>query len=312
LDLKEVSLKTVINDMVGIFDMLIKRKDFEQNKDVLLRVAIKENLLETNIITDKLRLEQILSNLISNAIKFTDHGYIEIGCTKLLNSEVLEFYIKDTGIGIKEEYQQFIFERFRKIEDDKSHLHRGAGLGLAICSQLVNLLGGSIYLKSEIEKGSVFYFTIPLVKPDSPNKSFLITKPSNKLPDFKNITILVAEDDISNYTYIAKLLKNAGANVIHAMNGRQVLELLKNTHDIKLILMDIKMPELDGVETLHEIQKMKINIPIIAQTAYALAEEVVKLKNEGFDEYISKPIEREHLYFLMEKCLNSNEKKLNT
>jgi signal transduction histidine kinase/ligand-binding sensor domain-containing protein len=311
LNLTEVSLEAVVNDLVGIFDMFIRRDDIGSNKPVLLKVAIEDELLKTHIITDNLRLTQVISNLINNAIKFTSQGYIEVGCTKLPHAEMLEFYVKDTGVGIKEENQQLVFERFRKVEEDKTQLHRGTGLGLSISYQLVNLLGGSMYLTSKIGEGSVFYFTIPLIKTDSHCIPVQRNELTNRLPDFKNHIILVAEDDIANYNYIEKLLRKAKAKVIHAVNGKQVLKILQNcTHDIKLILMDIKMPEMDGIETLHEIRKMNISIPVIAQTAYALADEIVKLKKEGFDEYISKPIQREYLYYIIEKLINPNGKKL--
>ncbi len=224
MDFREVSLESVINDLVGVFDLFMKRQDIGSNKSVQLKVEIREEILKTRIITDKLRLEQVLSNLISNAIKFTQKGYIEVGCNQLSGTEMLEFYVKDTGIGIKEENQQLIFERFRKVEEDKMQLHRGTGLGLAISYQLVNLLGGKIYLTSEPDKGSVFYFTIPFLKSASPYVPEQKSKPTAILPDFKHCSILVAEDDMSNYNYIDKLLKKVQANVIHAMNGKEVLK----------------------------------------------------------------------------------------
>lgn len=304
LSLTAVSLEALISDLVGIFEMFMKRDDIGLNKQVQLKVAIDDELLKTKIITDNLRLTQVISNLVNNAIKFTKQGYIEVGCTKLRNDEMLEFYVKDTGIGIKDENLQLIFERFRKVEEDKSHLHRGTGLGLAISYQLVNLLGGSMHVTSTVGVGSVFYFTIPFIKSETPYSTVQRNNVTAVTPDYKKCSILVAEDDISNYNYIERLLIKANANVIHAVNGKQVLKLLQNHHDIKLILMDIKMPEMGGIETLHKIQKMSINIPVIAQTAYALADEVIKLKNEGFDEYISKPIHRENLYAIIDKLLN--------
>jgi len=305
LDLREVLLQQVIDDMTGIFDILIRREDIGSNKPVKLKVTIKKEILNTRIITDRLRLEQILSNLISNAIKFTRQGYIEIGCRKVSKAEMLEFYVKDTGVGIKEEHQQVIFERFRKVEEDRNNLHRGTGLGLAISSQLINLLGGSIYLTSKQNEGSIFYFTIPLIKSDSAYLPVRKVRHSGDFPDFRHFAILVAEDDPANFNYIEKLLNKAHARVIHASNGKQALQILQNNHEIKLILMDIKMPEMDGIETLHEIKKLDRRIPIIAQTAYALADEVVKLKSEGFDEYLSKPIQRENLYAVISKYIVS-------
>jgi signal transduction histidine kinase/ligand-binding sensor domain-containing protein len=304
LSLNPVHLESVVNDLVGIFNVLIKRQDVGSDKPIFFKVNIHENLLSARFITDKRRLEQIFSNLISNALKFTKEGYIEIGCIRLPEAEMLEFYVKDTGIGIKEENLKLIFERFRKVEEDKSQLHRGTGLGLAICFQLANMLGGTMYVTSKICEGSVFYFTIPLKESDEaivPPK--LIGQPANHLPELKNCDILVAEDDISNFNYIEKLLKKSNAHVIHAVNGQEVLNILQTNHDVKLILMDIKMPVMDGLEALREIRKRHIKIPVIAQTAYALADEVLKLRNEGFDEYISKPINPKEFYQKINQCL---------
>ncbi len=304
LDLQEASLEVVVNDVVGIFDMFMARDDIGSNKQVELKVALDEDLRRTHIITDSLRLTQVISNLINNAVKFTAKGYIEVGCNKVPDLEMLEFYVKDTGIGIKPEHQKMVFERFRKVEEDKSQLHRGTGLGLAISYQLVNLMGGSMRLTSEFGKGTVFYFTIPLIKSDAPYVAHEKILAPNALPDFKNCKVLVAEDDISNFNYIDKLLKKVHIEVCHANNGKEVLKIMETMKDIRLILMDIKMPIMDGIETLHELQKQQIKVPVIAQTAYALADEIVKLKREGFDEYLSKPIQRDYLYLLLSKYLS--------
>jgi two-component system, chemotaxis family, CheB/CheR fusion protein len=209
---------------------------------------------------------------------------------------MIEFYVKDTGIGIKEENLGLIFQRFRKLEDDKNQLHRGTGLGLAISSQLVHLLGGSITLKSTYGQGSLFSFTIPFAKANGSIDSDKASTFSDDIPVLTDVEILVAEDDISNYMYIEKLLKKTHALIHHALNGKEVLFLLKKHPEIKLVLMDIKMPVMDGIETLHEIRKMGIQIPIIAQTAHAYSDEVLKIKQEGFNDYISKPINPQDFY----------------
>ncbi len=304
LDLQEAPLEVIVSDLVGIFDMFMARDDIGSNKEVELKVALDEDLRQMYIVTDSLRLTQVLSNLINNAIKFTPKGYIEVGCNKLPDLEMLEFYVKDTGIGIKPEHQKMIFERFRKVEEDKTQLRRGTGLGLAISFQLVNLMGGSLRLSSEFGEGSVFYFTIPLIRSDAPYVMQHQLKIQNQLPDFRNCKVLVAEDDPSNFNYIDKLLKKVNVDVYHAENGKEVLQIMEENKSIQLILMDIKMPILDGIETLHELKNRNISIPVIAQTAYALADEIVILKREGFDEYLSKPIQRDFLYLLLTKYLS--------
>jgi signal transduction histidine kinase len=304
LDMHEVSLEGIINDITGIFEMFMKREDLGSNKSVELKVSIEENLRKTNIITDNLRLSQVLSNLINNAIKFTRKGYIEVGCSRMTDSEMLRFYVKDTGIGIKEEHQPLVFERFRKLEDDKFQLHRGTGLGLAISYQLVSLMGGNMGLESEYGKGSIFYFTIPVISSTSSYKPIPKKIQTENIPDFKNMAILVAEDDEANFNYIDKLLKKANVKVFHAEDGKQAIHLLEMHNEIKIVLMDIKMPVMDGIEALKIIKSSGICIPVIAQTAYALADEVVKLKKAGFDEYVSKPIQRENLYAVITKYLS--------
>ena len=221
LNMQEVSVESLLADVAGIFAMFMNRDDLGSNKDVELRVNMSDEVRNLHFISDNLRLNQILTNLINNAVKFTPKGYIEVGCSKVSNAEMLEFYVRDTGIGVKKENQELIFERFRKLEDDKKQLHRGTGLGLAISFQLVNLLGGSMWLHSKPGEGSTFYFTIPLIGTQSVYK----LKPKNsepeEIPDYRNCTILVAEDDLANFNYIDKLLKKANANVLRAEDGKE-------------------------------------------------------------------------------------------
>ena len=290
--------------MVAIFNILIKRPDYGKNKDLTLKFNISNDVRKIDLVTDSTRLIQILSNLMNNAIKFTNQGFIEIGCKLIADKDQLEFYVKDTGIGIKEKYQEIIFERFRKVEEDKSQIHRGAGLGLAISSHLVKLLGGTICLESKYGKGSTFYFTIPLVLSENSPEFAFIDQESDTPPDLSPLQILVAEDDPSNYEYIENLLKKTKAKIHHASDGKEVLEILKTNPEIKLILMDIKMPVMDGIEALHEIRRMNIQIPVIAQTAYALADEVMRLKNEGFDDYLAKPIIAGSFYKLIKQFVD--------
>jgi signal transduction histidine kinase/ligand-binding sensor domain-containing protein/CheY-like chemotaxis protein len=304
LELGPVQLENVIYDLVEVFNMMIKRSDLIAERSVTLKVNIQKEIFYMQVISDKRRLEQVLSNLISNALKFTNKGYIEIGCSRRTENKTFEFYVKDTGIGIKEENLQLIFERFRKIEENNMQLYRGTGLGLTISSQLVKLLGGTMWVTSKVGEGSVFYFTIPEVDFREAITSPILNKEmTDDLPDLTNRTILVAEDDFSNFLFIERLLKKTHVCVIHAENGNQVLKMIQNHPEIELVLMDIKMPEMDGIEALHEIRKMNIQIPVIAQTAYTLAGEVIKLKAEGFNEYISKPINSSVLYRVIHQNL---------
>jgi signal transduction histidine kinase/ligand-binding sensor domain-containing protein/CheY-like chemotaxis protein len=306
VNLKEVPLYKIINEIQQIFSLEIKKQQFgAAYKHLKLIVNIDEKIMLLTLVTDEIKIKQILSNLISNAIKFTEKGYIEIGCNILNDNQMLEFSVKDTGIGIKKEDQEIIFQRFRKIEDDKSNIYRGAGLGLTISMHLVTLLKGQIRVESNVGKGSVFYFTIPLkesVKKNSVKQNVIL---SQTIPDFKNILILVAEDDISNYFYIEKLLQKTKAKIIHAVNGKQVIQMFQDYPEIKLILMDIKMPDTNGIETLLELKKYQIKIPVIAQTAYAFSDEINTIFEAGFDDYITKPISSNALYYLLKKHLKN-------
>ncbi|MBN1142931.1 MAG: response regulator [Bacteroidales bacterium] len=299
-----VKLSRVISNIVDTYEMLMNRNDSGTIRKVDLKVNMAPDIHDMQIKADKTRLEQVLSNLMSNAVKFTSQGCIEIGCRRNHSTDMIEFYVKDTGIGIKEEYQAMIFERFRKVEDDKTQLYRGTGLGLAISSHLVTLMGGTMKVESQPGKGSEFSFTLPLNESASVNKSGQTEKKAeNAIPDLGQYDILIAEDDISNFNYIKKLLQKANALVHHAENGRKVLEIMTDHPEIKLILMDIKMPAMDGIETLHELRKLNIQIPVIAQTAYALANDRERLSEEGFDEYISKPISAPLFYKMVAELL---------
>jgi CheY-like chemotaxis protein len=239
--------------------------------------------------------------LINNAIKFTTEGYIEVGCYPIENGKMLEFYVKDTGIGIKAEHVDIIFQRFRKVEDDTSYLYRGAGLGLSISQQLVRMLGGSMRVESEYKKGSVFYFTIPLQKSTRLKPGQKVFEISGDIPMLENCAVLVAEDDFANYSYLEKLLQKTKARVLHAYNGKQVISLAISNPDIRLILMDIKMPEMNGIEAFRKLQKLNIQVPVIAQTAYAFSDEMRKIRAAGFTDYISKPINAKELYKMISK-----------
>jgi len=251
--------------------------------------------------TDKTKLYQVLNNLLSNAIKFTDSGYIKFGYEVVNGS--LQFFVKDTGIGIPIELQDKIFDSFRQAELELNRSYGGTGLGLAISKRLVNLLGGKIWVESEVGKGSIFYFTIPyqLANPKMENTG--ISKQESYVLDFDPLTILVAEDEEINYLFLEEVLKELKIELIHARNGKEAVELVKSRSDIDLVLMDIKMPVMNGYEATGQIKKFNPDMPVIAQTAYALAGDRVKALNAGCDDYLSKPIKSEDLIKIIHKVL---------
>ncbi len=287
---KECYVNKTLNELFQSYKDKLK---IQSDKDLKLNLKLGVEDLNFSIYTDNIRIQQIFINLLNNAIKFTEKGFIEFGYKQNNNSEnsTIVFYVKDTGIGLSKSQQKSIFDRFIKVEEDQKKLYRGAGLGLSICKNIVKLLGGSIWVESELNKGSTFYFKIPITESHNSQASQIIEGPNESF-NWKNKTILVAEDEDSNFELLEILIKKANANVVRAINGNEVLEIFKSEIDIDLILMDIKMPEMDGLEATKQIRKIDTEIPIIAQTAYAMAgDEKISLET-GCNNYISKPIKK--------------------
>jgi PAS domain S-box-containing protein len=251
------------------------------------------------IISDEVKLKQILSNLVFNAVKFTGQGNIEMGY--MVDGASLEFFVKDTGIGIPDSASRLIFERFRQVENATLDSRKGVGLGLPISKAYVELLGGKIWCTSDEGKGATFFFTIPYksvtIQLPKRDKSFVS---SGKI-DNKNI--LVVEDDYAGYQFLKQLLMDKGANVIWASNGYKALDLCRDTLKIDLILMDIKLPGIDGLTTTREIRTFLPDVPIIAQTAFAFASDKEKALASGCNDYISKPVDIDLLLEVLTKHL---------
>ncbi|KKP51232.1 MAG: PAS/PAC sensor hybrid histidine kinase [candidate division TM6 bacterium GW2011_GWF2_33_332] len=272
-NITKVNINTIIVDLLTIF----KQQAQNQNLSIYVKQELSDK--QSEIYSDKTKITQILSNLISNALKFTHEGFVEFGYN-LKNNE-LEFYVKDSGIGIKAEFHDKIFERFRQAEKSINILYGGTGLGLAISKAFVELLGGKIWVQSEIEKGAIFYFTIPY----TPVNERYTTEKRNKILK----TILVAEDEEFNFLFIEELLKDENVKLIHTKDGKETVEICKTNQNIDLILMDIKMPIMTGYDAAIIIKKIKPNLPIVAQSAYALEHEIEKYTGV-FDGYLAKPI----------------------
>lgn len=255
--------------------------------------------------TDPLRLRQIFTNLLGNALKFTDKGSIEFGyyLESIKDKECLLFYVKDTGIGLSSQNKELIFTRFYKIEDDSMKLYRGAGLGLAITKSLVSLLDGTIWVDSEIGRGSTFYFALPIKDVEISVQTDV--RPADKeisLQQIGNKVVLVAEDEDINYIYIEEILRKYNANVIRAKNGLEAVEKVRN-NKIDLVLMDIKMPVMDGYQATEQIKAIYDKLPVVAQTAFAFSEEKDKIISCGCNDYIAKPIKPNELLKILSKYL---------
>jgi CheY-like chemotaxis protein len=214
--------------------------------------------------------------------------------------------VKDTGFGIDEDSHLHIFDRFRRVGGDNSIKAGGLGLGLAISKAYVEMLGGTIELKSKVGKGSIFSFTIPLVY----DKVEMITVQSVKNnPQTKGNeegTILIAEDDNINYLLFQKIMKDKNYKIIRAENGQDAVNICLNNPDIDLVLMDIKMPVMDGFEALEKIQPIRPNLPVIAQTAFSSNEDKERIFKVGFNNYITKPINREKLFQMIDQIFQKN------
>ncbi|PKP29876.1 MAG: hypothetical protein CVT99_15495 [Bacteroidetes bacterium HGW-Bacteroidetes-16] len=280
-----------INLVCNLLKEQFSSKAIEKNVTLNLKSGVSDD--EAIVITDATKLTQILNNLVGNALKFTRKGYINYGY-KIKDSQ-LEFYVEDSGIGIDLDMQEIIFDRFRQIETTSTRNFGGSGLGLSISKAYVEMLGGKMWLTSEMGKGSVFYFTIPY-KNANPKK--LPDIPSVKGLDFEfksTKTVLIAEDEISNFILLKEMLSNSGITMIRAVNGLEAVKLCQSNPNIDLVLMDIKMPEMDGYEATKRIKEFRPDLPIIAQTAYITEADRIKALACGCSDYISKPISKQLL-----------------
>jgi CheY-like chemotaxis protein/anti-sigma regulatory factor (Ser/Thr protein kinase) len=253
------------------------------------------------IITDEEKIYAILTNLIKNAIKFTDKGSVEFGCEK--KGAVLEFYVKDTGIGIPRNRQEAVFERFVQADINDKRAFQGSGLGLTIAKSYVEILGGTIKLESEEDKGSKFYFSIPYVAANRNNGDETTgSTPAAKHDDVrKDLKILIAEDDDKSEMLIRITIKKFCREILTAATGTKTVELCRNHPDIDLILMDVKMPEMNGYEATKQIRKFNKDVVIVAQTAYALTGEREIIMQSGCNDYVAKPFKPETLMALLKK-----------
>jgi PAS domain S-box-containing protein len=243
------------------------------------------------ILTDRTKLIQIISNLINNALKFTSHGMISFGYDLIANK--LRFYVTDTGIGISEEHLDKIFDRFYQVDHRLERQFEGTGLGLSICKSYVSLLGGDIWVSSKPGAGSSFYFTLTLDKNEKQAVGLKAESSEKGLVFPETKTILVAEDIDSNFKLIEYFLKKSNASIIRAKNGKEAVVKVLSGVKIDLILMDIKMPEMDGYEATEIIHKAKPDIPIIAQSAYA--DDRSQIIEAGCSGFIAKPFDRQKL-----------------
>lgn len=255
----------------------------------------------STVITDETRLRQILINLLGNAIKFTESGEVIFGYE--VQGDKLKFFVKDTGVGIDKDYQDLVFERFQQGSKHTEKLYGGTGLGLSIVKACAELLGGEVWVESELGEGSRFYFTISY-EPEQPVVETPDRKKGGKLPGFHGETVLVAEDDAMSYGLLERILTNENLKVLHAEDGAEAVKLAREHDEIRMVLMDMCMPELSGDRACGIIKNERPNLSIIAQTAYAFESDRTAFLDAGCGDFISKPIEKDLLLKKLHKYLD--------
>lgn len=272
-----VCLNDLLLELFSVFDINAK-----ENKTPLY---LKKGLLdkESTIFIDRIKLKKILSKLLENALKFTNVGHIEFGYT--VKNKTLHLYVKDTGCGITLEQQKFIFENFSRKDENSNQIGSGLGLGLSIAKENTKLLEGTITVSSEKNKGATFSVNLPY--------NPVYTKPKKNETAKDDCVILIAEDEEVNFLYLETLLNlnfDFPYKILHAKDGIEAVEICKQNENINFILMDIKMPNMNGLEATKLIKIFRPNLPIIVQTAYSSVEDKLKAKEVGCDDFISKPI----------------------
>jgi signal transduction histidine kinase len=310
LDLSEIESGQgkIINKSFNLYNLLSgilytfeKEKGKLNKNNIEIELSIPDKNPVDQIIMDPSRLKQIFSNLIENSLKFTESGKIVFGYKKSGLHE-LQFFVSDTGIGISKEEQEIIFDRFYKVEGGEKKLYRGTGLGLAISKQLVEMMDGEIWLKSEPGKGSDFYFNLPYTEESFENKSE--EKDMKNDAPWEGKRLLIAEDEELNYKLYYEMFRPTGLNITRAENGRIAVEIFEKEKSFDVIILDLKMPELNGIQVFEHIRKKDKEVPVFAITAFAMEDEKQKIEKLGFNKYFSKPINKNELFSALGEILN--------
>ncbi|PIQ30269.1 MAG: hypothetical protein COW63_10200 [Bacteroidetes bacterium CG18_big_fil_WC_8_21_14_2_50_41_14] len=310
----EVSIsETNVNEQVEYIYNFFNPEVEKKGVRLILRKGLSSD--QSVINTDAEKLYAILTNLVKNAIKFTNEGTIEFGykLVPMIHEPSIQFYVKDTGSGIQPQQQKIIFNRFRQGSDIHSGVREGAGLGLSISKAYVEMLGGKIWVESgsdsnqlEEGRGSTFFFTIPYKKIHNEqiriNNTGIIDKSNAQTQSIvKQLKLLIIEDDPTSTMFASIVLKDISGEILTAGNGVDGLNICRKNPDIDLILMDVKMPQMDGYEVTKQIRAFNKEVIIIAQTAYGLAGDREKAIEAGCNDYISKPINRIELREMIDK-----------
>jgi len=271
------------------------------NKGLALTLELPSLTEMFQTISDPALIYKIVDHLMDNALKFTNKG--EISCGYTLNEDKVEFFVKDTGIGISPEVQNQMFDHFTQGDTFDTRKYEGCGLGLSIAKGLVELLKGEIRCESEPGKGSTFYFTVPFERPASKPHDNIVSEEGNKAPGKQ--VILLAEDDDSSYLFLKELFSSGSIELIRAINGAEAVEICRNNSSITLVLMDLKMPVMNGFDATRHIKTFNKNLPVVAISAYAMSGDEEKAMEAGCSDYIPKPVDLMRMEEIFNKYLTN-------
>lgn len=297
LDLSRVDLDEIMMFHYDFFQQQALTKSLSFNMNIGVR-GIRDKIK-----ADKFKLNAVLTNLLNNAFKFTNRGGVEFG--NYSDGDNIVFYVRDTGIGIPAEKVSCIFDRFVQADNNVTRPYEGSGLGLSIVRAYVEIMNGRIWVESEVDKGSTFYFSIPLIRVENEKSTVYDSKIDLNKPT-QGLKILIAEDDQISLEYLSTILTDSGFNLIHTTNGHDTVKAVMDNPDLSIILLDIKMPGMSGLEAAGRIREFNKRIPIIAQSAHAFGDIRKKAIEAGFTDYISKPVNRLDLLSLIEKYSGTN------
>jgi PAS domain S-box-containing protein len=298
---EETSLNTIVNEVIEDARQIIRRNE----KSIILNVKNQFEDIGDLIFTDRIWLKRVLNHLMDNAVKFTLDGSIEFSYMR--ENENIVFKIKDTGIGINKENLGHIFEEFRQEIDGHHRPFEGLGIGLTLAKEVVERMGGKIFVQSEKGIGSEFSFSIPY-RPAGSTKAKPLSLSNNQLLnqiDWSSRKCLLVDDNKDVLIYLNRILLDTGVSIITARSGYEAIEIIKNTPDIDVVLLDMQMPEMNGIEATKEIRKIRKNLPIIAQTAFIFEDDKDIILEAGCDACLIKPIRKDHLLTVMSSFIKS-------
>jgi len=296
---RPVRINGIMDEIYSSFFHRI-RGDAPGQKKVTFHLEKGVESADFTLVTDDYRLRQIFNNLLGNAIKFTEEGKITFGY-RVKNNRHINFFVKDTGPGIPESKLELIFDRFGQVNQESYSQPSGTGLGLPISKNLVKLMGGEMWVESRVNKGSTFHFTLPLVTEQARDEPRVLI--SNKSYKWTGKRILVAEDEVLNWMFIREMLGKTGAEILRAEDGNEAVKMVRKLKP-DAILMDIKMPGLNGIEATRKIRTFNKKVPIIVQTAFVMAEEKAESKMVGCNDFVTKPLDRTVIMELIDGYFN--------